>query len=70
MPDNDTQGRSVLSGDKWKLRSTDKYLRWIGEGAVGIKDIDDLIREYEPGEIKDCLLSSFNSSDRVVNIEL
>lgn len=70
VPDADSVGRAVVVEDKWKLRSCDNYLRWTGDSSI--KDIDDLVKTYDPVELKTELLSALNTSsdERVLTIEL
>lgn len=68
IPDADTEGRKVVAQDKWKLPVSGRYFRW--SGTQGIKDIDDLIRNYESEDVKELLLEVFNETDRVVTVKL
>lgn len=62
IPDNDAEGRKVITGDKWRLPYNGKYLRWKGK----LKDIDDMLKYYDMSEIfKDV----WNEPDRIVTID-
>lgn len=62
-PDNDTQGRDVLTNDKWQLPSNCSYLRWVGDDS---KDIDTLVNSYEAEDIRGLLLSEFTKRERII----
>lgn len=62
IPDNDSEGRSVVLNDEWKLPSKGKYLRWKGK----FKDIDDVLKYYD---MYDIFKEVWNEPERVVIIE-
>ena len=68
IPDNDTEGRKVISEDKWRLPIGGRYFRWTG--AKGIKDIDDLIKSFDVEDVKGLISDIFNETDRVVSVSL
>jgi DNA primase len=68
VPDNDKEGRKVISEDSWSLPSRGKYLRW--SGAKGIKDIDDLVKSFDASDVKSLLVDAMKENDRIVNINL
>lgn len=78
IPDNDTQGKKVLTEDKWSLPINASYFRWRGEmgidentgESINIKDIDMLCNLYEESEVKSLLISCLRSSERIITIEL
>jgi len=63
IPDNDFEGRGVISKDSWMLPSNSKYFRWTGDNS---KDIDTLCNGYEAEDVKEMLLSIFKDDRRVV----
>lgn len=63
IPDNDSEGRKVLNKDKWRLPSSGKYFKWVGDKS---KDIDLFCNSYEAEDIKELLLEVFKETDRVV----
>lgn len=67
IPDNDSQGRKVINNDSWQLPNSGKYLKWSGDDS---KDIDLLCNSYEEEGVRDMLLDSFNSTDKVVNVKI
>lgn len=67
IPDNDGEGRKVISTDAWKLPNNSKYLRWSGDTS---KDIDILCNSYEEEDIRDMLLNSFKEDKRVVTVKI
>lgn len=76
ISDRDRVGNAVREYDKW---SCNKYLTWTGgvfevegvDGGYKIKDIDDLIKLFEPNDLK----AEFNrliltTQDKIVKLEL
>lgn len=61
IPDNDSEGRKVITDDRWKLPSNGTYLRWSG----GLKDIDDLCTKYDMYED---LKNAISSNERVLTL--
>lgn len=70
IPDNDGEGRKVISEDKWKIPRNAKYLRWSGKGAIGLKDIDDIVKTYDPDDVKELLLDAWKEKSQVVTVQL
>lgn len=78
IPDNDTQGRRVLTRDLWRLPSNGSYLRWVGkiglgdnnEESVNIKDIDRFCSLFEEDSIKELFDTCFLSKERIIKIEI
>lgn len=64
IPDNDSQGRSVVSENKWSLPTSSRYFTWSGDSA---KDIDLLINSYEKEDIRELLWGLFKRDEYVVN---
>lgn len=67
IPDNDFEGRGVISKDSWMLPSNSRYFRWTGDNS---KDIDTLCNNYEAEDVKELLLSIFNDKRRVVTFRV
>lgn len=63
IPDADGEGRDVIKYDKWKLPKESSYFRW--SGFKGIKDIDDLCKNYD---MKDTLKELWKEKDRVIEL--
>ena len=64
IPDNDFEGRRVITEDRWKLpTSNGKYVRIKGN----CKDIDDVIKSYDVSGVFNDIWSEF---DRIITIEL
>lgn len=70
IPDNDKEGRKVISEDRWRIPRNSKYLRWAGKGAVGLKDIDDVVKTYDPDDVKELLLDAWKEKSQVVTVQL
>lgn len=76
VSDRDSAGRGVRDYDKW---SCSKYLTWvgdfdmssIGEENIKVKDIDDLIKLYEPSVLKEVLDDEIsNSVSKIIKLYL
>ena len=67
VPDNDSQGRDVLRGDKWSLPWGCSYFRWVGDNS---KDIDELINSYERDDIVEMLSGVMENGERVVEVRV
>ena len=63
IPDNDTEGRCVIEGDRWCLPSNCKYLRLLGK----YKDIDDVLKAFDMSEVFEGV---WKEPDRVVSVKL
>ena len=67
IPDNDKQGREVVKYNKWGIPSNSKYLQILSNQ---IKDVDDLIKTYDRGEVKEMLNDIWGELDQVVQVKL
>lgn len=67
VPDNDKEGRKVVSEDSWLLPKRGKYMTW--SGLKDVKDIDDLVKCFDPVEVHDLLSDVFSEPDRIVNVK-
>ena len=63
IPDNDNEGRRVITEDRWRLPSNGKYLRLKGN----CKDIDDVLKVYDMSNVFDDVWAVY---DKVVTIDL
>lgn len=63
VPDNDTQGRGVVEGDKWNLPLSGSYMKWVGDDS---KDIDKLVNKYEKEDVVGLLESVMAQKGRRV----
>lgn len=70
IPDNDSEGRKVISEDKWRLPRNAKYLKWSGKSSSRLKDIDDLVKTYDSDDVKELLLDAWKEDSRIVNVQL
>lgn len=77
IPDNDTQGRKVVTNDLWNLPRNASYFKWSGKlqfddnsEDVEIKDIDRFCSLFEEESIKEILDLSLSSRDRIIKIEI
>ena len=63
IPDNDNEGRRVITEDRWRLPSNGKYLRLKGN----CKDIDDVLKVYDMSNVFDDVWAVY---DKVVTVDL
>lgn len=68
IPDNDTEGRSVIDSDKWKIPSNGSYLKWVSDDYY--KDIDKVINSFELDDIRNEILQKSKSSNRLIKLQL
>jgi DNA primase len=68
IPDNDKQGRLVVSNDKWKLPLSGKYMTW--NCKTYIKDIDSFINLFQYDDVKNLINDVLKENKRIVNVEL
>ncbi|MBR3598543.1 MAG: hypothetical protein IKL53_01555 [Lachnospiraceae bacterium] len=67
-PDNDTEGRSVIDGDKWRIPSNGSYMKWISDDYY--KDIDKVINSFEREDIRNEILQKTRSNNRLIKLHL
>ena len=68
IPDNDVEGRSVISSDKWKLPINGSYMKWVGDEYY--KDIDKVVNSFEYDDILSEIKKKSLKKDRLLKLEL
>lgn len=80
IPDTDPTGRRTLRGDLWGLGGLGSYLLWDrgleapnpsdGEDPIKLKDIDDLVKVFEPESIREEVLKASLNPFTTTRIDL